>query len=386
MMLMEKTAEPMLITRRKELGRLVDLLGEQKIIAVDTESNSLYAYFERVCLIQFSTDEADFLVDPLTLDELSPLGEIFSDPDIEKVFHAAEYDLLCLKRDFGFEFANLFDTMVAARILGWQAVGLGSILKQQFDVHVNKRYQRANWGRRPLPREMLNYARIDTHYLVPLRNRLKGNLEQTDLLPLALEDFNRLCSVNGSLIDNHDPDQGQTIDIWRVSGSSDLTPQQATVFRELCCYRDKVARRIDRPWFKVISDQTLLEIARRTPNNRRQLSMINGMSEKQMRRHADGILTSISDGLNSDPLYPPRQPRPSRKYLNRLERLRTWRKLTARTMGVDSDIVLPRDLLYKLAEENPRNADETAQILADVPWRLEHFGRQILNTVQGKKL
>ena len=120
--------------------------------------------------------------------------------------------------------------------------------------------------------------------------------------------------------------------------------------------------------------------------NRRQLSKITGMSEKQMRRHADGILTAISDGLNSKPLYPPRQPRPSRRYLNRLERLRNWRKLTARSMGVDSDIVLPRDLLYKLAEENPPNPEQTANILKDVPWRLEHFGRQILNTIQGKKL
>ena len=154
----------------------------------------------------------------------------------------------------------------------------------------------------------------------------------------------------------------------------------------MCCYRDKVARRIDRPWFKVISDQTLLEIASRTPMNRRQLSKINGMSEKQMRRHADGILAAISDGLNSKPLYPPRRPRPSRRYLNRLERLRNWRKLTARSMGVDSDIVLPRDLLYKLAEENPPNPEQTANILEDVPWRLEHFGGQILNTIQGKKL
>ena len=116
------------ITHAAALRTLAKELQRHPIIAVDTESNSLYAYRERVCLIQFSTPLADTLVDPLALDDLTPLAPIFADPKIEKVFHAAEYDLICLKRDFGFEFANLFDTLVAARILGRKQVGLGAIL------------------------------------------------------------------------------------------------------------------------------------------------------------------------------------------------------------------------------------------------------------------
>jgi len=172
----ERLPPPKLITKAGDLQQLVDKLALESIIAVDTESNSLFAYQEQVCLIQFSTQQYDYLVDPLALDDISSLEPIFSSPEIEVIFHAAEYDLLCLKRDFGFTFTNLFDTMVAARTLGQEAVGLGSLLKAKFGVAVEKKYQRANWGQRPLPEDMLQYAQLDTHYLIALRDILKQEL------------------------------------------------------------------------------------------------------------------------------------------------------------------------------------------------------------------
>jgi ribonuclease D len=134
----ERLPEPILIQRPVDLHKLAERLCREGILAVDTESNSLFAYQEQVCLIQFSTPEMDYLVDPLALEDLSPLGEVFSAEGTEKVFHAAEYDLICLSRDFGFEFANLFDTMVAARILGRKAVGLGSLLEAVAEAAVGR--------------------------------------------------------------------------------------------------------------------------------------------------------------------------------------------------------------------------------------------------------
>jgi len=189
----ERLPPPKLITKAGELQQLVDKLALESIIAVDTESNSLFAYQEQVCLIQFSTQQYDYLVDPLALDDISSLEPIFSSPEIEVIFHAAEYDLLCLKRDFGFTFTNLFDTMVAARTLGQEAVGLGSLLKAKFGVAVEKKYQRANWGQRPLPEDMLQYAQLDTHYLIALRDILKQELITNGRYALAEEDFRRLC-------------------------------------------------------------------------------------------------------------------------------------------------------------------------------------------------
>jgi ribonuclease D len=166
------------ITKPDELKRLANILAAQPILAVDTESNSLYAYHEQVCLIQFSTLEADYLMDPLALGDLSVLAPIFANGNIQKTFHAAEYDILCLKRDFGFSFVNLFDTMLAARLVGRKEVGLGSILEVEFNIQVDKRHQRANWGQRPLPGYLLDYASQDTHYLIPLQEILHHQLEE----------------------------------------------------------------------------------------------------------------------------------------------------------------------------------------------------------------
>ena len=364
-----------LISRPASLRKLVDQLSSESILAVDTESNSLFAYQEQVCLIQFSSSQDDFLVDPLGLDDLSPLNELFSNTRIEKVFHATEYDLITLKRDFGFKFENLFDTMVAARILGWKEVGLGSILQKEFGVQLNKRYQRANWGKRPLTVEMMDYARQDTHYLIPLRHKLKVELKASGRWPIAEEDFNRLRFVNGRT-------NGESIDAcWKVRGSYDIPPRQAAVLHELCVYREMTAKTMDVPVFKVIGDEALLGIAASCPTDPEALAASETLSHKQLLRHQEGVLEAVQRGLQSPLKYPPRNARPDDAYLERLEALRNWRKHTAQRMGVTSDIVLPRDVLYKIAAKNPTSLDELGEAMALVPWRLENFGGQILQVL-----
>lgn len=371
---------PVLITRASALQQMVEKLGQETLIAVDTESNSLFAYREKVCLIQFSTAQADYLVDPLALKDLTALAQVFADPQIEKVFHAAEYDLICLKRDFDFQFVNLFDTMLAARVLGREAVGLGSLLESEFGVQLDKRYQRANWGQRPLPPDLLQYARLDTHYLIPLRHRLRTVLTECNLLALAEEDF--LRQAHAPLNGNGDENRGN--DWWRVSGAYELSPQQAAVLNELHQYREQVARTLDRPRFKVLNDSTLVAIAVAEPRRLADLKDLPGMNERQVQRHGQRLLEAVARGQRAEPLRPPRSPRPDEQYLERLEALRHWRKAAALKMGVSSDVVLPRDLLYNLAGRNPAGHAELAAVLAEVPWRMERFGIQILQVLAGQ--
>ena len=371
------TDPSVLIADPATLQELADELKRQPIVAVDTESNSLYAYRERVCLIQFSTRTADYLVDPLGLDSLAPLASLFADPHIEKVFHAAEYDLICLKRDFSFQFANLFDTQVAARILGRKVVGLGSILGSEFGVKQDKRYQRANWGTRPLPPEQLHYAMLDTRYLIPLRERLADQLQQAGVWNLAQEDFRRLCGI-----ENHALEEEESW--WKVPHANELTPQQAAVLHELLEYRDQVARGMDRPRFKVIGTDTLHAIARHCPGRLDDLRGLPGMTPPQMRRHGRALLQAVQRGLDGEPLYPPRAVRPDERYLLRLDALRNWRKETARELGVESDVVLPRDLMVQLAELDMRQPEALAQVLRGAPWRLERFGAQLAR-ILGKR-
>ena len=296
-----------------------------------------------------------------------------------------------MKRDFGFQFANLFDTMVAASILGKAEIGLASILENEFGLNLDKRFQRANWGQRPLSEELIDYARLDTHYLIILRNQLLEELHQKERWPLAEEDFNRLCLIsnrapeNGSRNSARNGNNGNHEPCWRISGANELAPQQAAVLQELCVYRDHVARSINRPLFKVISDETLLSIAASTPDTLEALSQIHGMTPGQIRRHGYALLKAVEHGLEAPPLYYTRSIRPDDQFLARLDRLRQWRKKTAQEFGVKSDVIMARDLLFTIAEQNPHTKENLDSLLYEVPWRREHFSDQILKVLLRQK-
>lgn len=367
-----------LIEEPQALQDLAHLLSNASQVAVDTESNSLYAYREQVCLIQFSIPEGDYLVDPLGGLDLEPLAPVFANPQIEKIFHAAEYDVICLRRDFHFSFANLFDTMLAARILGRGELGLGSLLQVEFGVQLDKRHQRADWGKRPLPQDMISYARLDTHYLLELRERLYTPLVKTERWALAAEDFQRLCALNGNgRSGSDDPMEG----CFRISGVQELSPEQLAVLVELCRYRDRLARQRDMPLFKVFSDRSLLELAQMLPSAPHELRRVHGISPRLVDRYGSALIQAVRKGLSNPPVRLPRQPRPDDAYLHRLDALRQWRKVTGLKLSMASDVVLPRDLMYAVAERNPRLPQELAEVLQDSPYRLERFGAQILKTI-----
>ena len=364
-----------MITSQADLKALAEKLSAEPRIAVDTESNSLHAYQEQVCLIQFSTPGEDFLVDSVLLDNLDALAPIFANERIETIFHAAEYDLICLKRDYDFKFVNIFDTQIAARILGWKKVGLGNILESQFNIKLNKKYQRANWKARPLTPEMMRYAQFDTHYLIELRNRLDDLLKKSEFYDLAQEDFLRICDVNGSA---SIPRERLC---WKVNGSHELTPQQMAVLQELCLYRDAIAEKLDRPLFKVIPDQTLVEISRHCPFDYSELGQVYGVHNWLLRKHGREIVAAVKRGLNAEPIEPQNHKRPAASYFSRMDAMHTWRKETARKIGVESDVVLPRDLMEAVVRENPKTGSELAGLLETVPWRLNRFGGDILDVL-----
>ncbi len=367
---------PVLIADAPGLADLLRALAPYPVVAIDTESNSLHAYRERVCLIQFSTPALDYVLDPLRVPDLSPLAPFFANPQQQKVFHAAEYDLICLKRDYGFEFVEIFDTMVAARSLGWSQLGLGAILEERFGVKLNKKFQRADWGHRPLTFEQLDYARFDTHYLLPLRELQLQELTAANRWSEAREEFARFARMRVTPAPAPDPDA-----FWRVNGAKDLKPTQAAILKELFLYREQQAARIDRPPFKVMGDQTLLEIARHTPHHAEDLHGVPGMTPGQIRRHAAGILHAVQRGLAAPHPRPPHIARESDAVRDRYDLLHKWRKDKAKARGVESDVILPRDTLWALARRVPRSLADLAQIEDLGPWRRETYGEEILKVL-----
>ena len=355
-----------------KLNQLVEELKQHQEIAVDTESNGLYAYQEQVCLLQFSTEENDYVVDPLVVEDLSPLADIFRSEQITKIFHAAEYDVICLKRDYGFEINNLFDTMLASRVAGIKTLGLGKILQEYFHVKAQKKYQRANWGKRPLTSEMIDYATTDTHYLIPLKKILLAKLVELNRVDLADEEFSRISRVNGAertTLKDH---------LRKLAISNKLDSQENAVIFELLKARDKKARKRDVPVFKVIGDKSLVAIAQEMPRNFRDLSQIYGVSPRLIKRHASWLLKAVNRGLENEGIKFTRKNDWDPAYFSRLDKIKRWRRKTGIAMQVESDVILPREIMETLADQNPSSLKEVQQIMASVPWRMKRYQDEIL--------
>ena len=376
-----KLPPPIHVTQVSQLQQLLQELRQQPVVAVDTESDSLFAYRYKVCLIQLSVPQADYLVDPLALCDATPLGALFANPTVQKVFHAAENDIIALQRDYGFVFANIFDTLWAARILGWPNRNLAAILEARFGVGMNKRMQRANWGRRPLTPEQLAYARLDSHYLLPLREIQIGELTARGRMAEAAEAFARLTAVEWEE-KPFDPDG-----FWRMNGVRELAPRALAVLRELYLWREERAQQLDRPLFKVVGDRTLLQLAEEQPADRQALRQVPGMSDYQVKRHGQGILAAIARGQQASiPHLPAPQRNNSARYLDavaqaRYDALRAWRNATAAERGVDPDVVLSNEELKAIALQAPKTLQQLAKIEALGPWKRATYGKELLGVL-----
>ncbi len=364
------------IEHDKNLKQLVKKLRNESLLAIDTESNSLYAYQERVCLIQLSTRTHDYIIDPLRIADMSPLGELLTNPKIEKVFHAAEYDLMCLKRDYGFTVVNLFDTMIAARICGVKALGLNRLLAEYCGVDADKSHQRDDWGQRPLSEEGLLYAQMDTHYLPTLRDKLSELLVNTNRIEEAKETFIEACEVTPPE-HTFDPEG-----YWRMAIPSALNRRQSAILRELYILREELAKERDCPPFKVLTDKMLLAIAETSPRSVNEVEHVKGLPVAIAHRYAQELLQAVERGSRTQL---PRRPRRTSDIdpvvAERFTALRDWRRERAELRGVESDVILSKEALWGLAIKAPTTLDGLQGIRGIGPWRLATYGEEIVSLI-----
>jgi ribonuclease D len=331
-----------------ELGRAVKRLSRLPALGIDTEADSFYHYFHKCCLIQISGGEIDYLIDPLHLKKLDAVGDLLSAPKIVKVLHAAEQDILYLRRDYGFTLSPLFDTMIAAQLLGKPSVGLAGLLGSHFEVRLDKGCQRDDWSRRPLSDRQKTYAAQDVRHLPRLRDVLQADLESLGRMEWALEEF-RLATER-----TWEPREFNPEEFWGIKGARDLNPRQAASLRALYVMRDARAREGDLPPFRIVSDHALLALAKRSPRRLADMDGIKGLTPLVKRRIGSLILSAIREGkaLPDDELpTPPRGRRRRRSSLSpaRLERLRAWRKKKAVELGLDPGVLFPQATLEALA-------------------------------------
>ena len=361
---------------------LSDLEGETEI-AVDTEADSFFVHREKVCLVQITLGETDYLVDPLSAGvDLKRLGPLFADPERTKIFHDSEYDILILQREYALDFKGLFDTRVAAATLGSSAPGLASVLHEHFGVELDKSQQRSNWGKRPLTPEQVAYARFDTRFLIPLMHIQREALKAAGRLMILESECHRLEAMEAApLVFN--PDE------WvRIKGSRGLKPRERAVLRELFILRDELAAKVNDPLFRVMNNAALLALSQRLPTDSRQLTSVQGFSSRMERRMGKQVLEAIERGLAAEPIqHAPSMPKKdgteslSEVELELYDRLRRMRKKEADRLGVESSYLFHRLLLSRLAVERPADSEALGAVEGFWDWQAEMFGTQILELI-----
>ncbi|MFN0009864.1 MAG: ribonuclease D [Planctomycetota bacterium] len=374
---------PILVEDSQNFARLLSDLDRADEIAVDTEGDSFFSYPEKVCLIQITALERDWLVDPLAGFDISGLGRALADPAKLKVFHDGEYDVVSLKRDHGFQFRHLFDTRVAAAALGTANPGLASVLEDRFQIKLDKSLQRSEWSRRPLTAKQIRYAQLDTHFLVQLMRKQNEELVAQRRLMIVEGECRRLERPEPPDA-SFDPDE-----FVRIKGARDLHPVERRILRELYVLREKLALEFGRPPFKVMGNDSLVALAIEKPKTMFQLGRIDGISHGQARRLGAEILAAIERATELGPMA--KLPRlPSRDGTSGFteqegelhERLKNWRKGAAAQMGIDSAYLVNRHVLLRIASQRPRTTEALARIEGIEPWQVETFGRAILGAVE----
>src|SRR5215207_5727143 len=260
-------------------------------IALDTEGASFHRFVDRIYLLQLSTRDQTAVVDPLPIGTPAELGALLEDPAVEVVFHDADYDLRLLQQDYGWHIRNIFDTRIAAQLLGYTAFGLAALLERFFDVKLDKKHQRADWSMRPLTRDMLDYAAQDTRYLLQLRDHMAAELERAGRTAWAREEFALLEGIRWV-------DEEPGTSYLRMKGARDLSRRELAVLRELVPWRDTVAGSLDRATFRVLGNEQLLDIAKQQPASRDALAAIKGMPRGILESRGSELLDAVRRGLN----------------------------------------------------------------------------------------
>ncbi|MBI3927838.1 MAG: ribonuclease D [Armatimonadetes bacterium] len=372
---------PPLIDTQAAFDEMMRDAERAPVLGMDAEMDSYFSYYPKLCMMQLSTPEADYLIDPLARMDLAALGEVTANPDQVKIFHAGANDVPYFRRALGYEFVNIFDTHVTARILGMPRSGLASLLEEYFDVRLDKQYQRADWRLRPLPPGQADYARLDTRYLLPLREELLSCLEEEGKLEEAASEFERVCQAQ-ALEKEFDPDA------WaRVKGVLELPRDRRAMFRQLHLWREDEARREDVAPFRVLPDGLMVALAARRPRNRTDLLRFS--KHPALRRHADELLGCLEQGWDEGPIsLPERKSRSTpmtRSHQKNYDRLRQWRNELSEKQSVDPDRIASNRLLRRIAEAEPSSLEQLSQVEGMEPWRLSRHGDSILKVIRSRE-
>ncbi len=362
------------------VSRFLSSIDRTDAIALDTEGASYHRFVDRIYLLQLATRDKSAIIDPLPIGTPPGLGALLESPDVEVVFHDADYDLRLLQQDYGWHVRNIFDTRVAAQLLGIRAFGLAALLERYFGVKLDKKHQRADWSRRPLSADMLEYAALDTAHLLALRDRLAGELDRVGRRAWAREEFTLLEGTRWDVENDGDA-------FLRVKGARDLTRRELAILRELVPWRDAVAQQADRATFRVIGNEQLLAIAKEQPSTREALAAIKGMPRGLLESRAAELIAAVQLGLAVPDAELPRFPRAPRwdrdaDFDARVTALKAVRDEAAQRLDLDPGVLGARDRLEAVARKNPATVEQLAAIPELRRWQVDVLGEAFVRALE----
>ena len=370
-----------LVQNQAELESLFQRLSGEPLLALDTEAASFHRFHDRVYLLQLSTRQDTAVVDPLAVSSLEPLAAVLRNPEVEIVFHDADYDLRLLRIEYGFTATNLFDTRIAAQLLNEPGVGLAALLEKYFGVRLDKRFQRADWSVRPLSPEMLEYAAADTHYLPALRDLLRARLQETGRLEWALEEFALATAARRVPSDADEPSY------LRLKGAKAMPGRSLAVLKELYDWREQLARRTDKAAFRILNNEPMLFMAKTPPRDMAELKAVRGIGGEQAERRGPEILAAVERGLSVPEGQLPRVDRiprraPDAAYEARLERLKVVRNQLALRFDLAPGVLCPNGTLEAIACLNPSTLEQLSEVPELRRWQLREFGEELLRALK----
>jgi ribonuclease D len=341
-------------------------------IALDTEGASFHRFVDRIYLLQLSTRERHAVIDPLPIGAPGGLGALMEDPAVQVVFHDADYDLRLLQQDYGWKTRNIFDTRIAAQLLGYTAFGLAALLERFFDVKLDKKHQRADWSMRPLTEDMLDYAAQDTRFLLQLRDTMSAELERMGRMEWAREEFALLEGTRWT-------DEAPGMSFLKLKGARDLNRRELAVLRELVPWRDTVAGALDRATFRVLGNEQLLDIARTQPQTKDALGKIKGMPRAILEQRGGELLDAVRRALAVPDAELPKFPRAARwdrdpEFDSRVSALKTARDAAAKRLELDPGVLCSRDRMEAVARRNPSSVEEVAEVGELRRWQVRELG------------
>ena len=364
-----------ILTTEQEVTELTLRLMQEESVAIDLEMDALHSYQEKICLAQISSSVETVIIDPIAGADLAPLAPLFASDAIRKIFHAADYDLRSLKRDYGFVVNNLFDTMVSAQLCGEDKIGLADLLQKYFSIELDKKYQRADWSQRPLKAEMVHYAAEDTRHLHRLVAILEKQLQELGRTDWVEEECRILEGVAFAV--NSGPL------FLRFKGAGRLERHQLAILEELLQWRDQEAARRNRPHFMVIGNKSIQAIAQQAPKTRNALAGCEGINDRLIERYGKNMLACVEKAAAIPEEDWPHFPRTARTQKDPqaeriLVKLKKWRLDKAEEFKLDPGVLINNAQLEAVSRIRPTRLKELATIKGLRQWQVSEMGSELV--------